>query len=81
MEFVTKYLSVAPSWAILSLLATVVVHIAFSAAVFNDASHLKDEQQRLMLVGPTIWALAVLIGGVFVGVAYWLIHHSTLSKH
>jgi len=33
-----------------------------------------------LLMGPTSWALAVVIGGMLVVLLYWLMHHSTLSK-
>ena len=64
----------------LVLLGTVIVHLAFSAAVFNDAKHLQKSNFTLAFVGPVIWTLAVLFGGVFVAVAYWLVHHSALSR-
>jgi hypothetical protein len=80
MDFASQVLSSMSVWALLPLLANIVVHLAFSAAVFNDASRLHEENQSLAFVGPVIWTLAVLIGGVFVAAAYWLIHHSALRK-
>jgi len=74
------FLPSATVWAFLPLIGTILVHIAFSAAVFNDASAQKHPRGRLVFVGRYLWALAVLFGGVFVAVAYWLMHHSTLSK-
>lgn len=80
MDFAPHFLSSMSLWALLPMLATVIVHLAFSAAVFNDASQLHDEHHALAFVGPVIWTLAVLVGGVFVAAAYWLIHHSALRK-
>jgi len=55
--------------AVLSL----VVHVAFALAVYDDAG-----KHRTLLVGPAIWTLATLLGGVFVAAVYWAMHHSTL---
>ena len=52
---------------------TVVIHVAFALAVLDYAG-----RQRTVLVGPAIWALATLLGEVFVATVYWAIHHSTL---
>jgi hypothetical protein len=67
-------------WAMLPLIGTLIVHIAFSAAVYNDAAKLQNENHNLVFVGPILWSLAVLIGGVFAAVGYWLVHHSTMSR-
>ncbi|MBU2426264.1 MAG: hypothetical protein KKA56_05255 [Gammaproteobacteria bacterium] len=82
MDFGNQFfLPSASLWAFLPMIGTLLVHIAFSAAVFIDASEQKHPVGRLVFVGRFLWALAVLFGGVFVAVAYWLIHHSTLSKN
>jgi hypothetical protein len=80
MDFNSHFFSSMSVWAMLPILATIIVHLAFSAAIFNDSSKLHDENHQLAFVGPVIWTLAVLVGGVFVAAIYWLIHHSTLSK-
>ena len=67
-------------WALLPIIGTIIVHLAFSAAVFNDAWLLKDERGCTVFVGPFVWSLSVLVGGVFVALAYWLIHHSAMHK-
>jgi len=67
-------------WSFLLTGLTVVVHIAFSAAVFNDARVIRDNREALVFVGPVIWSVAVLVGGVLIGAAYWLVHHSALRR-
>ncbi|MCC5453099.1 hypothetical protein LMJ53_15355 [Rheinheimera sp. UJ51] len=69
------------TWSLLPIIATILVHIAFSAAVFNDAKRLQSKHDSLAFVNSWIWSLAVLVGGVFVALAYWVIHHSTIAKH
>ena len=80
MDFNSPFFSSMSMWAILPLIATIIVHLAFSAAIFNDSSRLNEENRQLAFVGPVIWSLSVLVGGVFVAAVYWLIHHSALSK-
>ena len=68
-------------WSYLPIIGAVIVHIAFSAAIFNDARNIKEEGAHVAFVGPTLWSFAVLVGGIFVALAYWVIHHSALNKH
>ena len=55
-----------------------IVHIAFATGVGNDAKRFYAKGVSTFLVGPGMWAFATLVGGVWVAVAYWLIHHSNL---
>jgi hypothetical protein len=48
------------------------------AGVWADADRLKNSGQKLWFAGPIIWALGVLLGGILMALAYWLMHHSTL---
>jgi len=79
------------AWGLPMVIGNVVVHLAFAAAIFADANRLKgmdfnDEnfiktgQSNLVMVGPFVWTIAVLVGGIFVAVAYWAIHHSSLRQ-
>lgn len=61
---------------IAGLIATIVIHVAFALAVAHDANQLGT---RPALVGPGIWALATLVGGVFVAAIYWALNRSVLS--
>lgn len=67
-------------WNVLPMIGALLVHLAFSAAVFNDAQRLQREHGSLAFVNSWLWSLAVLVGGVFVALAYWVIHHSTIAK-
>lgn len=64
-------------WIVFAALV-LVVRVAFSVAVWHDAQIVKRRGHRVVFVHPALWALATLLGGVFVAVAYWVVHHSTL---
>lgn len=61
-------------------IAAATVHIFLASAVYNDARKISEQPGRdLYFLGDGVWSLAVLLGGVFVATAYWLMHHSTLN--
>ena len=55
----------------------IIVHICLAVAVSDDARNLPDGRKPIF-VGPGIWCLATLLGGVFVAAVYWAMHHSRL---
>ena len=57
-------------------LLVAVVHVSFAVAVFLNARRLP---RKPILVLPIVWALATLLGGVFVAAVYWVMHHSRLN--
>jgi hypothetical protein len=70
--------SFVPVFAIAVGVITVVVHISFAIAVQRDAESLPRDR-GVILVGPKIWFLTTLLGGVFVAAVYWAMHHSRLN--
>lgn len=60
--------------AIVLWAASIILHIAFALAVHAHAT-----SRDTVFVGPLMWALATLLGGPLVALAYWLIHMSSLS--
>lgn len=59
-------------------IAMAAVHIVFAGGVYQAAVHLVDTR-GVYFASPFIWALATLMGGVFVATAFWVIHLSALS--
>ncbi len=59
-------------------LLALVIHVVFAFAVYKDADTLVGSRPGTVLVGPPIWFLATLAGGVVIAGIYWVMHHSTL---
>lgn len=64
--------------AVVVFIGTILVHIALALGVRDDASRLRDQGRGPNFIGPAMWTIAVLMGGVLSLGVYWLIHHSTL---
>ncbi len=62
--------------ALAYFVAVAVVHIVFAMGVSSDARQIEPK-----FASSSTWALATLLGGVFVAAAYWVIHRSTLSQN
>jgi hypothetical protein len=60
---------------VIEWIAIAIVHIAFAVAVLSDAN-----RGNTFLVGGRVWALATLLGGLFVVGIYWVIHHSSIRS-
>ena len=74
MEFWATSLS---GISIIIMVLTVIVHWCFAVAVFLYARKLP---RGPILVLPIVWSIATLLGGVFVALVYWVIHHSRLNQ-
>ena len=70
--------SVTVLWGIVGAVLIILVHIVFAIAVYRDAIRL-DRVRTLIIVGPGIWGIATLVGGVITAAIYWAMHHSRLN--
>ena len=76
--FLAAWGQVVGLWAVGVAILTVLIHIVFAIAVYRDATRL-DHTRALIIVGPGIWCIATLIGGVITAAIYWAMHHSRLN--
>jgi hypothetical protein len=76
----SQFGGLAIAFTFLYWVLAVVVHVSFTVGVWNDAATFQRAGSRLFLVGPAVWALATLFGGIFVAGLYWAIHHSSLRR-
>jgi len=66
-------------FGILVILIASTINIVFAVAIKQDADRLIQRDGCLFLVGPGLWSLATLLGGVTVVALYWVVHYSTLQ--
>ena len=64
---------------LISMFITVLVNLLFAGAVARDASDINKRGYPTILVSGTTWAFATLVGGIFVAVTYYVIHHYNFS--
>jgi hypothetical protein len=75
----TTALLIPSGFALLIGIGWFIIHVAFAIGVYADATEQEGKQQTVWFGGAMLWGFATLMGGVFVAVAYWLLHHSSLS--
>ena len=66
-------------WGIVVAVLGFLINIVFAIAVYRDAVRL-DQTRVLIIVGPMIWGIATLFGGVVTAAIYWAMHHSRLNS-
>jgi hypothetical protein len=76
-----QFAQLSGAFAIAVMVLTVIVHVCFATAVVQDIRRGRQEGRNPWLVGTEVWALATLVGGIFVAATYWLMHHSSLNRH
>ena len=76
--FLAAWSQIIGLWTIAVAVLTVLIHIVFAVAVYRDATQL-DQTRSLIIVGPGIWCIATLIGGVITAAIYWAMHYSRLN--
>ena len=77
LNFVNVTIFMLPS-IVLGVLK-VIVHIIFAWVVYKDADKFAAGRSTIF-VGPEMWFLATLVGGVITAGIYWAIHHSRLNQ-
>lgn len=77
LNFVNVTIFMLPS-IVLGVLK-VIVHIIFAWVVYKDADKFAAGRSTIF-VGPEMWFLATLVGGVITAGIYWAMHHSRLNR-
>ena len=62
-------------WVVASFVLWAIVHVLFAVGVYQTAKGRPTE-----LAAPWVWALATLLGGPLIAVAYWALHLSGLAR-
>jgi hypothetical protein len=70
---------ISGAMAVAAMVMTFIVRVCFATAVVQDIRRGREDGRNPWLVGAEVWALATLVGGVFVAAIYWLMHHSSLN--
>ena len=81
MNDVAYFLAAFYSTAALVVMIVVpLVNVACTVAVIRYAGHYQQNvEPDLVLMPKVLWGIATLIGGVFVGAIFYLLHMSTLN--
>lgn len=58
----------------------VLLHLIFAAGIAKDIGNMAKRGAHPQFVPGFAWVLATLLGGVFVAVAYWIMHYSSLAR-
>lgn len=58
----------------------VILHLIFAAGIAKDVGNMHKRDTQPQFVPGYAWVLATLLGGVFVAVAYWFMHYSSLAR-
>ena len=79
--FIDFFFDLLPSFAVMLMFATAIIHICFATWVYADAQALVQERRdrQAVVFSPLLWLLAVLVTGIAGLAVYWAIHRSTLS--
>ncbi|MCW8876360.1 MAG: hypothetical protein OQJ89_09265 [Kangiellaceae bacterium] len=70
-----EYAQLVASLTAVSYLLWILIHIIFAVAVYSDA---KKSETRL--VGPFLWALVTLFGGVLFAGVYWVVNRLAIGQ-
>lgn len=80
LSFMKVWSEIHLFWSVGVSILTVLVHLVFAVAIYRDAIRLKYRQTLVIAgVGPAIWCVATLVGGVIIAGIYWALHYSRLN--
>ncbi len=79
-QLLNQFSTMVQHGSIIIFMLNILLHICFAGGVARDINRLAKLGGMPQLFSAWVWVLAALIGGVFVAVIYWFMHHSTLVR-
>ena len=71
-----EYAQLLTTFTIANFVFWILIHIIFGIAVYKDAKN-----REVALVGPFLWALITLLGGVLFAGVYWVVNRLALKEN
>ena len=78
--FYSQFMQTVSTLSVVIMLVSALVHVLFAAGIARDVNSFTRRNITTQLVPGSVWVIATLIGGVWVALAYWVVHHSSLSR-
>ena len=75
-----ELIALSMALGLLTGLCMMVINILFAVGVRRDIGKQAAEGRGTVFVGSFAWTVGTLFGGIFVAIAYWLLHHSSLAR-
>jgi len=80
MDIYNQLAQTISSLSLVILIIGALVNILFAAGIAKDISKFTQSKVTTQIVPGSVWVLATEIGGFWVALAYWIVHHSALSR-
>ena len=80
MNLYAQFIQTFNTISIVIIVVSALINILFAAGIAKDISHFTQAKVTTQIVPGSVWVLATVIGGVWVALAYWIIHHSSLFR-
>jgi hypothetical protein len=80
MDIYNQLAQTISSLSLVILIIGALVNILFAAGIAKDISKFTQSKVTTQIVPGSVWVLATVIGGFWVALAYWIVHHSALSR-
>lgn len=71
-------ITLASTWIYVYWFVYAIANLGCAYFVYQDAI---KQNRRALNIGPYWWAFFSLLGGIWSLLVYWLMQHSSLSKH
>jgi len=80
MDFINIPQQIINHFHVVILVITIILHIIFASGIARDIGNLYCLNIKPVLLPGNAWVMATLIIGIWVVLAYWLMHHSSMAR-